>query len=49
MKNTAVDKVSGAGKYVKDKVSGAGQWAKDKIVGGANYVGDAFGQKKKFV
>ena len=49
MKNTAVDKVSGASKYVKDKVSGAGQWAKDKIVGGANYVGDAFGQKKKFV
>ena len=49
MKNTAVDKVSGAGKFVKDKVSGAGQWAKDKIVGGANYVGDAFGQKKKFV
>ena len=49
MKNTAVDKVSGAGKYVKDKLSGAGQWAKDKIVGGANYVGDAFGQKKKFV
>ena len=49
MKNTAVDKVSGAGKYAKDKVSGAGQWAKDKIVGGANYVGDAFGQKKKFV
>ena len=49
MKNTAVDKVSGAGKYVKDKVSGAGQWAKDKIVGGANYVGDALGQKKKFV
>lgn len=38
MKNTAVDKVSGAGKYVKDK-----------IVGGANYIGDAFGQKKKFV
>ena len=49
MKNTAVDKVSGASKYVKDKVSGAGQWAKDKIVGGANYVGDALGQKKKFV
>ena len=49
MKNTAVDKVSGAGKFVKDKVSGAGQWAKDKIVGGAKYVGDAFGQKKKFV
>ena len=49
MKNTAVDKVSGAGKFVKDKVSGAGQWAKDNIVGGANYVGDAFGQKKKFV
>lgn len=49
MKNTAVDKVSGAGKYVKDKVSGAGQWAKDKVVSGANYVGDAFGQKKKFV
>ena len=49
MKNTAVDKVSGAGKYVKDKVSGAGQWAKDKVVAGANYVGDAFGQKKKFV
>ena len=49
MKNTAVDKATGAGKFVKDKVSGAGQWAKDKIVGGANYVGDAFGQKKKFV
>ena len=34
---------------VVNKVSGAGQWAKDKVVSGANYVGDAFGQKKKFV
>ena len=49
MKNTAVDKATKAGKFIKNKVSGAGQWAKDKIVGGANYVGDAFGQKKKFV
>ena len=49
MKNTAVDKATKAGQFVKNKVSGAGQWAKDKIVGGANYVGDAFGQKKKFV
>ena len=49
MKNTAVDKATKADKFIKNKVSGAGQWAKDKIVGGANYVGDAFGQKKKFV
>ena len=49
MKNTVIDKATGAGKFVKDKVSGAGQWTKDKVVSGANYVGDTFGQKKKFV
>ena len=49
MKNTAVDKATKAGKFVKNKVIGAGQWAKDKVVSGANYVGDVFGQKKKFV
>lgn len=47
--NAAKKKAVSMKNTVVNKVSGAGQWAKDKVVSGANYVGDAFGQKKKFV
>lgn len=47
--NAAKKKAISMKDTVVNKVSGAGQWAKDKVVSGANYVGDTFGQKKKFV